>query len=41
MNGNKVIIILQSISILGVILYFGIAYGLLWYIIRPPIPLEE
>ncbi|WP_339310013.1 hypothetical protein [Paenibacillus sp. FSL M7-0896] len=41
MNGNKVIIILLSISILGVILYFGIAYGLLWYIIRPPIPLEE
>lgn len=34
MNGKKVIIILLSISLLGVIAYFGIAYGLLWYIIN-------
>jgi hypothetical protein len=32
MNGKKVIIILLSISLLGVIVYFGIAYGLLWFI---------
>ncbi|MDH6426768.1 hypothetical protein M2109_000807 [Paenibacillus sp. PastH-3] len=32
MNGKKVITILLSISLLGVIAYFGIAYGLLWYI---------
>lgn len=33
MNGNKVILILLAISILGVILFFGITYILLWYII--------
>ncbi|MDH6371720.1 hypothetical protein M2444_003519 [Paenibacillus sp. PastF-3] len=32
MNGKKVIIILLSISLLGVVTYFGIAYGLLWFI---------
>ncbi|MBP2112567.1 hypothetical protein J2Z70_002721 [Paenibacillus silagei] len=41
MNGNKVIIILLSISILGVLLYFGIAYGLLWYAFQSSVPVEE
>lgn len=41
MNGNKVILILLSISILGILLYFGIAYGLLWYAFRSSVPIEE
>lgn len=41
MNGNKVILILLSISILGVLLYFGLAYGLLWYAFRSSIHIEE
>lgn len=41
MNGNKVIIILLSISILGVLIFFGIAYGLLWYAFQSPLPIEE
>lgn len=41
MNGTKVVIILLSLSIVGVILYFGIMFALTWFIFRPPIPIEQ